>query len=135
MTDDMEKRTRQFIAIRDKIKQMEDEHKEKLKPLKQLQEVVAGRIQTFLEENNLKNLKTAAGTCYKKTRHTASLTDPDAFMNYVIEHKAFNLMDRRANSTAVQDFVKEHKALPPGCNLSAIATIGVQRGDLKEQDE
>lgn len=129
MADDMELRTAQFIQTRDLIKKIEDETKEKLKPLRQIQELLAGRIQAFMVENSLVNLKTKAGTCYTTTKRTASLSDPDAFMTYVIEHNAFDLLDRRANSTAVQDFVKKFKALPPGCNLNTIETVGVRRGN------
>lgn len=125
--EDMEKRTRQFIEVRDAIKKIEDETKQKLKPLREIQEILAGRIQAFMVANSLENLRTNAGTCYTTTRHTASLADPEAFMKYVIEHGAFDLMDRRANSTAVKDFVKKNKALPPGCNLNAIETVGVRR--------
>lgn len=127
MTDDMELRTQQFIEIRDMIKRQDDAHKEKMKPLREIQEVLAGRIQQFMAANKLSNLKTKAGTCYTTTKRTASLADPDAFMRYVIDHSAFDLMDRRANSTAVQDFVTKNKALPPGVNLNTIETVGVRR--------
>lgn len=135
MNDDMEKRTSQFIQVRDRIKEIEKEHSERIKPLKELQEILAGRIQAFMAANNLENLKTAAGTCYISSRSTASLADPEAFMNYVIENKMFDLMDRRANTTAVKAFVKKNKALPPGCNLSTIETVGVRRAGAASTDD
>lgn len=128
MIEDMEKRTRQFIEVRDMIKHLEDEAKDKIKPWKAIQDELAGKIQEFMSVNNLQNLKTSSGTCYTSTRHTATLADPDIFMKYVIEHKAFDLLDRRANSTAVKEFIERTKALPPGCNISAITTLGVRRG-------
>lgn len=135
VTEDMEKRTEQFINVRDTIKRIEDETKAKLKPLREVQEILAGRIQAFMVANKLENLKTAAGTCYTSTRVTASLADPEAFMKYVIDHAAFDLIDRRANATAVTDFVKKNKALPPGCNLNHIETVGVRRAGSKSTDE
>lgn len=127
ISDDMAKRTDQFIQVRDTIKRIEAEHVAKLKPLREIQEILAGRIQAFMDANNLENLKTAHGTCYKSTRHTATLADPKAFMDYVISMKQFDLLDRRANATAVKAFVQQHKQLPPGCNLNAIETLGVRR--------
>ena len=135
MSDDMEKRTSQFIQVRDRIKEIEKEHSARIKPLKELQEILAGRIQAFMAANNLENLKTAAGTCYISSRSTTSLADPEAFMNYVIENKMFDLMDRRANTTAVKAFVKKNKALPPGCNLSTIETVGVRRAGAASTDD
>lgn len=133
--EDIEKRTRQFIEVRDKIKQLEKEHEDRLKPLRDLQEKLTGRIQAFMNANNLKNLRTDAGTCYVSTRYTASLSDPSIFMQYVIENKAFDLLDRRANKTAVVAFVEQNKQLPPGCNLSAVENLGVRRKGAGEELE
>lgn len=134
VTEDMEKRTRQFIEVRDKIAEVKDRQAAELKPLLEIQEVLAGRIQAFMQANKLENLKTSAGTCYVSTRYSASLADPEAFMQYVIANSAFDLMDRRANVTAVKDFVSAHKQLPPGCNLSAIETLGVRRPGSAKKD-
>ncbi len=135
MTDDMELRTQQFIALRDKIKAMEAAHKDALKPWREAKEKVAARIAAFMTANNLENLKTAVGTCYTSHRTTASLSDPAIFMDYVITNKAFDLLDRRANSTAVETFVKKEGTLPPGCNLNTIETVGVRRAGSKDADD
>lgn len=127
LPEDMAKRIAQYIQVRDRIKEIEDETKAKLRPLRDVQEVLSGIIQGFMDTHNLENLKTEHGTCYKSTRHTASLADPEAFMNYVIQNGKFDLLDRRANATAVKDFVAANKALPPGCNLTAIQSLGVRR--------
>lgn len=134
VTEDMQKRVLQFIQIRDKLRELEEAHKQKCKPLRELQEKVGGKIQQFLADHNLENLKTSAGTCYVTTRYTASLADPDAFMNYVIHNQLFDLLDRRANSTAVKAFVAKHKMRPPGCNLNAIETVGVRRAGAPETE-
>jgi hypothetical protein len=70
---------------------------------------------------------TKGGTIYTSTRYTASLADPEAFMKFVIETRQFDLLDRKANSTAVKDYVGEHNVLPTGCNLTAMKTLGVRR--------
>ena len=60
-------------------------------------------------------------------RYSASLADPKAFMDYIKTHEAWDLLDRKANATAVKEFVAEKGFLPPGANLSAIRTINVRR--------
>lgn len=135
IVEDMEKRTEQFIAVRDRINELETAHKELMKPLKLIQERLAGRIQAFMASNNLENLKTKSGTCYTTHRTTASLGDPEAFMKYVIDHGQFDLLDRRANATAVKAFVKKNQALPPGCNLNTIETVGVRRAGSTGAEE
>lgn len=123
----MDKKVEQFIKVRDIIKRMDDEYEEKVTEWKDILEKLRGEIQAFLNDNGLKNLRTPAGSCYTSEKSTASLADPEAFMNYVTANNAFDLLDRRANGTAVKDFVKKHKSLPPGCNLNTIQTLGVTR--------
>jgi len=48
-------------------------------------------------------------------------------MKFVVDNNKFELLDRRANATAVKDYVAANNVLPPGCNLSAICTVGVRR--------
>lgn len=127
MSEDMSKRTAQYIAIRDKLKALDEAHEKVRKPLVEIQEQLSGIISAFMEANKLENLKTESGTCYTSVRYTASLADPALFMKYVIDNGQFDLIDRRANATAVKDFVKEHGNLPPGCNLNAIQSVGVRR--------
>ncbi len=48
-------------------------------------------------------------------------------MDYVIENKNFDLLDRRANVTAVKAFVQDNKREPPGCNLNSYQKVNVRR--------
>ncbi len=88
-------------------------------------------MQNFMEQAGADNIKTAHGTCYSTTRYTASLADPEAFMKFVRDTGSFDLLDRKANVTAVKDYVAEKSCLPPGVNLSAIKTVGVRRASGK----
>jgi hypothetical protein len=116
-----------YIQIRDDLKTMDERHKAERAPLVETQNLLTEWIMKHLETTGSTAVKTNHGTCYQSTRYTASLADADAFMKFVTENQMFDLLDRRANSTAVRDYVEEHKSLPPGCNLSAIRTIGVRR--------
>lgn len=124
---DMNTRVQQYIAVRDKIKEREAAHKEELKPLKETLEKLGGVLLQFMEETGSEGIRTDNGTCYITTRYSASLADADAFMRFVVETKSFDLLDRKANATAVRDYVEKHTALPPGVNLSSIRQVGVKR--------
>lgn len=122
------KRIQQYVAIRDRLKEMEVDHEKAKKPLTDALEELNGVLQEFLDDNGTDSVKTKWGTCFKSTRYTASLADSEAFMTYVIQSGRFELLDRKANSTAVRDFVAEQGNLPPGCNLTAKSNVGVRRG-------
>lgn len=124
---DAEKRVSQYVQVRDLLRAMDDAHEKRRKQYVEILETLSGLLQSFMDANSIQNLKTKGGTCYVSVKHTASLADPDAFMKFVVENKQFDLLDRRANATAVRAFVEEHKTLPPGCNTNTIRTLGVRR--------
>jgi hypothetical protein len=126
-----EKRTGQYVAVRDKIREIEEQHTEELKPFVELQNALTAWFTEQLDNVGAKSVKTAQGTVYQSTRYSASLNDPKAFMDYVITTQSWDLLDRKANSTAVRDFIEQHKSEPPGVRLSAIRTVGVRRASDK----
>ena len=127
----IEQRIAEYIECRDAIKLAKDEFEKSIAPLVELQNILTGRLQRFLETAGATSIKSKFGTCYSSTKYTASLADPKAFMDYVISTNQFDLLDRKANVTAVKDHVTEKGALPPGVNLSAIETVGVRRPTAK----
>lgn len=125
---DVNKRVEQYVQVRDYLKKIDAEHEEKRKPILELQHMLAGELQEALTQANATSIATDNGTCYETTRHSTSLADPDAFMAYVVANNEFDLMDRKANATAVREYAKAHSGmLPPGVNLTSIKTIGVRR--------
>ncbi len=122
----VDKRVEQYIAVRDTIQARKQAFEEQLKPLVDIQNMLTGWMQNFLEQAGADSVKTSHGTCYSTTRYTASLADPEAFMKHVISTGSFDLLDRKANVTAVKDYVNEKGSLPPGVNMSSIKTVGVR---------
>lgn len=123
----VEQRVKEYVRCRDAIKALEEKHTKEKAPLVELQNMLTGWLQSFLETAGGDSIKTKEGTCYSTTKFTASLKDPDAFMKYVIDRQDFDLLDRKANVTAVKAHVAEYGDLPPGVNLSSIKTVGVRR--------
>ena len=116
-----------FIECRDRLRVLKENYETACAPLHDLQERLSGKLREFMDTHQVQNLKTKHGTCYTSTRWNASLADPDAFMKFVIANQQFDLLDRRANATAVKAYVQEHSQLPPGCNLHGIQQVGVRK--------
>lgn len=123
----IDERVAGYLAVRDKIKEMEERHAQEKLELIKYRDYLEKKLSEFMTANNLDNIKTAVGTAHWNTRRTASLADPDAFMQFVIANQQFDLLDRKANSAAVTQYVEKHNMLPPGCNLNTIQTVGVRR--------
>lgn len=134
MAEDIDKRVEQYVMLRDMVKTIDEKWGAERKKYTTLMEEVSGRIQRFMSENNITdNLKTKSGTCYVSTRYSASVQDGQAFMEFV-KAGHWDMIERRANPTAVRDYVKLTNNLPAGVSLSAIQSLGVRRPGKAKSD-
>lgn len=124
---DIEKRTAQYVALRDKIKALKDEFAEKMKPYEEAKDKLNDWLLNVLNETGAVHIATEAGTVYRIIRTSVSLADSDVFWNYVLNNDEWRLLDRRANVTGVQDHIADKGDLPPGVNLNQYAEAGVRR--------
>ena len=123
----IEQRIDQYVKLRDLIKEKDNAHKEAMTPYRESLEGLNSLLLDYLNKIGVDSAATKAGTVYRNLKESTSLEDADAFMRYVIGSEAWELMERKANLTAVREFVTEHGALPPGVKLSSIQTVGVRR--------
>lgn len=124
---DAEKYIGKLIALKDKIKELDEQHDQALKPYKEMRDKLEQLILGYLQESNAKNISTDVGTASVLRRKSASLEDPQAFMDYVIQNEAWDLIDRKANANAVEDFIQSHASPPPGVKFSQALTLGLRR--------
>lgn len=118
-------RVDQYIKLRAKKKEIQDEQKAVIAKYNSALEKLEGLLLSWLEQTGQDNAKTAFGTVYKKERKSASLNDASQFLDYVIENGAWDLMDRKANVTACADYIEEHGSAPPGVTFSREIEVGV----------
>lgn len=120
-------RVHQYVILRDKMKEMEERHKEEKQKLQDALDRLDGWFTSLFDKLGVAGVRTAHGTASKSTKFSASLSDPHEFMRHVIGTQNFDLLDRRANVTAVKAYVEENGSLPPGCNLTPRNSISVRR--------
>jgi hypothetical protein len=116
-----------YLRCRDKIDEIKEKHKKELEPYNQLMEKIKGWLTEHLNQIGVQNVKTVHGTVHFTKRRTVTLTDAQAFMEYVIKYEEWDLLDRKANSTAVQEFIKDHGSEPPGARLNTFTDVSVNR--------
>jgi hypothetical protein len=124
---DVNKRVEQFIALRDKIDEMKERHKQELAPLEDAKKLLEAWFLQYLQDNNLQNAKTGAGTVSIRQDASATVADGEAFRLWIIENDAFQFADIRANKTTVREFVEKEGVPPPGVNFSIRQAIGCRR--------
>lgn len=67
------------------------------------------------------------GTAYIRTQVRASCADWGIFHQFLLESGRLDFMEKRVSSKAVQDYVEEHKELPPGINIHQERVVTVNR--------
>ena len=124
----IEQRIDQYVKLRDHIKKLEDEHSAKIAPFKETLELLNSVLLKHLNDVGIDNAKTGAGTVYRTEKTSASIVDKEAFWNYVMVTNDLDLLDVKANKTAVAEFIEKNNGLPPGVNFNKVFVVGVRRG-------
>jgi hypothetical protein len=115
---DLTERARQYRALKAKIKQMEDDFDREVAPYKDALKDLKNLLLHTLNDMGVENVQTAEGTIHKTSRRTFPLEDVQEFQAFVIENRAWEMLDWKCNATAATDYMEEHKDLPPGVRMS-----------------
>lgn len=116
-----------YIAARDLKSKLDQEHKTKLEPLVAAMEKTESAILDFFDKHNMDSAKCEAGTAYKSAKTSATVVDMDIFLDFVREHEAWHMLERRVAKTSVDEYVAAHQDLPPGINYTRMASINIRR--------
>lgn len=127
------KRIAEYRMVNERLKALDKEATEKAAPWLEMKNLLSGVILKHLEDTGCSSVRADTGTAIRSETQTASLEDPEAFMNHVKSTGAFELLDRKANVTAVAAYVETNNELPPGVKLNPRLTLSV-RAPAKKKD-
>lgn len=116
-----------YVRLRDQKAELKAQQAEVMKPYDEALAKLEAEALQILSDTGVESMKTSAGTVYKSVATSATVQDKSAFMNYIKEHQAFDLLDVRVNKTAVQDFVTENQDTPPGVVVRREMKVGFRR--------
>jgi hypothetical protein len=116
-----------YVKLRDRLKEVDDAHKEKTKPAREMLEQMNGQLLDMLNKAGGDSMKTKAGTVYRTSKKSATIADGAEFRRFVIGGEHWDLVDWRANATAIQVFADENNSMPPGVNFTQHYVVGVRR--------
>lgn len=124
---DVEKRVAQFVRLRDKIKLLTEKHDAELAPYKEAKAQLEAELLNHLNSNNMKSARTDAGTVSVSEKTSCRVDDTDAFRSFVVNNGEWDLCDMKANAPAVEKYMEEQQAPPPGVVVNKFRTVGVRR--------
>ena len=67
------------------------------------------------------------GTAYRSVRTSATVADWDELFGFIQQEEAWEMIERRVNKTAVEQYRSVNDELPPGVNWSETQVINFRR--------
>jgi hypothetical protein len=116
-----------YLDTRDAKQALEKQHKDQLKQYTEVMTKIEGVLLNHLQGNETTSISSDEGTAYLTTKRSATIGDAVSFKNYIIENRAWDMVDWRANVTAVGDFLQEHQVVPPGINWRTSVSLNVMK--------
>lgn len=108
-----------FITLRNERDRMRNEWEEQDAKIKEDMTVLEQALLAICNETNATSIKTDKGTVIRKLNERFFCSDWDNFRDYVLEHQALELLERRIHQGNFKEFIAEREAegLPPGVNV------------------
>lgn len=117
-----------YRLLRDKKAELEAAHKARIAEINRRQELIENKILELFNAAGVESARTPHGTAYVSEVITARVVSRDAFFHFVQTHDAWEMLEARANKTAVKQFIDEHDgALPPGIDVATIRKINIRK--------
>ena len=113
-----------YIKLREAIKSKEEE----IKNLKAKQEKINEKFNELCEEQNIDSLRTPAGTITRRVHTSYWASDWDQMHEFIGEHKAFHLLERRVSNRNMAEFLEANPDIaPPGLQVNRKYVISVRK--------
>lgn len=108
-----------FITLRNERDRMRNEWEAQDAKIKEDMTVLEQALLAICNETNATSIKTDKGTVIRKLNERYFCSDWDNFRDYVLEHQALELLERRIHQGNFKEFIaeREKEGLPPGVNV------------------
>lgn len=117
-----------YIKIRDKRAELKEQFEAQDATLKEQQDLLASEMLEVCYENNADSIKTPAGTIIRKVDTRYWTTDWDSMYQFIQEHDAYPLLEKRLHQTNLKQFLEENpELLPAGLQADSKYTVVVRR--------
>lgn len=116
-----------YIRLRDRRAKRKAEYEEADRPDREAQEKIEAQIMEQFNADGTDSLKTEFGTAYRSMKTSATVADWEAVLEFVKDQEFWTLLEKRVNKTAVEEYLDLNEKLPPGVNVTKVATINVRR--------
>lgn len=118
-----------YVKTRDDIAAEKKIFDNKVADLKQTQEKREKWLQGEMQKLGVDSFKAEHGTCFTKWTESATVSDGEAFMDWVFAdvEKRKHFLENRVSKAAVKQRHEDKKVSPPGVNFSRFKKVQIRR--------
>lgn len=121
-----------YIKIRDAKDDLTQTYKSKVADLDEQMGVLETQMLDTCKEQGIDSIRTKHGTIIRSVKSRYWTNDWDSMYNFIEEHGAFGLLEKRLHQTNMKDFLAENPdILPIGLNVENQYTVVVRRSKEK----
>lgn len=123
-----DKLVKTYVRIRDKRKELADQYEKQDGDLKEALETIESELLEMCKETGADSLRTEFGTVTRRVAKRYWTNDWHSFHEFLKEHGALELLEKRIAQTNMSTFLEENPdLLPPGLNVDSRYTVTVRR--------
>ena len=116
-----------YMKLRDQKATIEAEVKDKVSTIKGKMDKLEAWIKDKADAEGVTSFKTKHGTAFLTTTDYANVADWDATLQFIQEHGAYDMLEKRVSKTAVRGYIEQTKAVPPGINYGTKLEVNVRK--------
>jgi len=121
-----------YIRIRDKRAEDKRAFEATDSDLEEQMKVLATEMLDVCKSMNADSIRTEHGTIIRSVKSRYWTNDWDSMYNFIEEHSAFGLLEKRLHQTNMKDFLVENPDVyPKGMNVESEYTVVVRRAKEK----
>jgi len=124
----LEQLTKVYLKIRDAKDTLTSEYKQACANLDEQLTLIGHQMLDVCKNMGANSIKTPHGTVIRSVKSRYWTNDWDSMYDFIEEHGAFGLLEKRLHQTNMKDFLSENpELLPKGLNVENEYTVVVRR--------
>lgn len=88
-----------YIKKRDELDALEAAHKEQVAAIKADMQLIEGGLMKLMEEQGVRQFKSAHGTAFQKEWTRAKVADWESTLQFILQNERYDLLNRAVNKT------------------------------------
>ena len=115
-----------YVRLRDYKKQQQEAFAKSMERTNQAMQLLENQLLQDLDASGAQSLACGAGTVYRTIQLSATVEDREEFMKHVRAHDNWDILDVKANKTAVREILEAGGSVP-GVKITQYAQVGIRR--------